>query len=350
MKQSFLKPLIAATLLTTGIATAYAGNISNISNIPPTASGFGISLTGLYLQPNASNLEYAVYTSPLPGPAPTWKTINLDPSYQPGFDIGLQYTFSTRADQIKLDWLHLYTSDTDSASASGHTSIAPSYYFGPFAQALFNSNAKNKTKFYVDNANFVYDHLFNLNRYVQLEPFAGIGSAYLKQDLTTTFRGQNATGDAYEHIVENTSKYLGIGPRIGLTTSVFVARHFGIFAELAAAALVGSMQSKTDFTSQGRDNPTAVSTTMADQRVNRVVPEFDSKLGLSYTFMFNSGSSFVIQAGYMFTTFINGINQVVPTALVPDTFDNGVIAIETSDEKQSNLDLNGPFIKLAWRF
>jgi hypothetical protein len=52
----------------------------------------------------------------------------------------------------------------------------------------------------------------------------------------------------------------------------------------------------------------------------------------------------------MFSTYINGINQIVPTSLVPDTFSGGIVAVETSGQVQSDLDLNGPYVSLAWKF
>jgi hypothetical protein len=51
----------------------------------------------------------------------------------------------------------------------------------------------------------------------------------------------------------------------------------------------------------------------------------------------------------MFTDYFNGINQVVPTALVPGAFNGGTIAIETSAQVQNDLTLNGPYISLVWK-
>lgn len=64
----------------------------------------------------------------------------------------------------------------------------------------------------------------------------------------------------------------------------------------------------------------------------RVVPEVDTKLGISYWFAFHSGSRLEIQSGYMFDVYLSAINQIVPTALVPDQINNGVVAIETSGQ------------------
>lgn len=46
-----------------GLSLSAIGNVyADYSTIPTPAPGFAISLTGLYLQPSANNLTYAVLT------------------------------------------------------------------------------------------------------------------------------------------------------------------------------------------------------------------------------------------------------------------------------------------------
>ena len=98
----------------------------------------------------------------------------------------------------------------------------------------------------------------------------------------------------------------------------------------------------TNLNSFGAGNTIAVYTTLADQSQNQIVPEVDSKLEINYNIPINgNGSSVSIAAGYLLTVYINGINQVVPSTLVPGAFNGGTIAIESSEQVQSNLDLNG---------
>ena len=353
MEIKIFKPVLCGAVLLGSLSVTF-GAVQASSNIPVTDPGFGFSLTGLYLQPDASNLEYAVYTQPVPVSTPNWEQKNISTGYHPAFDLGLEYTLATGVDQVKLDWLHLDSSDKSSGSASGDASIAPWYYFGPPAQAMRGTYASGKAEFDVDNANLVFDHLLNIGRYLQLEPFAGLNAAYLKQDMTDKYTGTHqATGGDYEpYSITSyyTSKFVGAGPRIGLDATAYVFHHFGILAEMGASLLLGSMKSDTSFDSYGDGNTTTAHTKLADQSLMRIVPELDSRLGLTYEFDFHSGSSLELEAGYKFAVYFNGINQVFPTALVPDAFQNGVIAIESSEQNQSNLDLNGPYLKLAYRF
>ena len=330
------------------------------ASAPVPNSRFAVSLTGLYLQPTASNLEYAVYTEPLPLPAPNWSQKSVSTSYQPAFNLGLQYILSDQVDSFSLSWLHVDTNDSSSFSANGTSvsSVAPPYYFGPLAQRLLGSSAKGKANFNVEDVNLAYNHLFKLGRHLQLQPFIAIDTAYLKQYLEDNYQGttsdsnNNTTGRKYSITSYNTSKFTGIGPQLGLNARGLITAHFSIVAKLAVSVLVGTMKSKTTFDSYDSTagNTTPTTTSLADQSETQVVPAFNSKLGLSYVIPFKSGSTLGLEAGYLFAIYVNGINQVVPTALVPGAFNNGSIAIETSAQTQSDLGLNVPYLSLSWVF
>ncbi|WP_133137950.1 hypothetical protein [Legionella rowbothamii] len=72
-------------------------------------SPFGGSITGLFLQPGANNLQYAVYTTPLPFSAPNWYPQTVKPGYRASFDLELDYHFTNCVDQIALDCILIAT-------------------------------------------------------------------------------------------------------------------------------------------------------------------------------------------------------------------------------------------------
>ena len=78
-----------------------------------------------------------------------------------------------------------------------------------------------------------------------------------------------------------------------------------------------------------------------------MVPEIDGKLGLFYTTTLNENSILTIQAGYMFQDYINSIYQVLPSSLVPGAWEAGTVAIISQDHNQSDLSMNGPYVKLV---
>lgn len=348
MKRTYLSGSLLGLALASSISTVYAGGVV----MPPQQqSAFGISLTGLYLQPTASNLDYAVYTEPLPTTTPNWTQHLIKPGYKGAFDLGLQYLFGGMKNQVSLDWLYFSPgSYSNSATASGTASIAPPYYFGPLAQALRGTFASGSVQYTVNNINLVFGHFFDVMHHVQIEPFAGLSAAYLKQNITSTYLGSDTSlGFPYSIVQYNKSKFTGAGPRLGLNMTGLLTDRFSIIGSLGTSILVGSMDTNTNFLSHGGvANTTPAYTGLADISQTTMVPEVDGKLALNYTVPMNGGSSFGFQVGYTAVNYFSGINQVMPTALVPGAFNTGTIAIETSAQQQSNLGLNGPYASITW--
>ncbi len=362
MKPSlFTLSLVGLSCLVPGLSLQAGGvEAPTKTYLPTVAPGFGVSAGWLYLEAGASNLEYAVYTTPLPLPSPSWQQKFVYPAYTSAFTLGLQYTFSDSLDQIRVDWLDFSSSDNNSASAAGTASdsIAPPYYFGPGAQRLRGSNASGEANFDLDQVNVVYDRLFTVGQRIRIAPFVGLAAAYLKQSLSASFAGTvsaGAGGRPYSINSFNNSTYKAMGPRLGFNAIGALGHHFGITASLGASILVGSAATNAYFISVGDStgstgNTTPIQTGLADQSQTAVVPEFDSTLGLSYDFDFTSGSSFNLEAGYLFSIYLDGIRQTVPATLVPGAFNGGTIAIETDTQVQSNFDVNGPYLRATYSF
>lgn len=332
---------------------AYASD-SHINKSTPTST-FGGSITGLFLQPNANNLQYAVYTTPLPLPAPNWYAQTVKPAYRASFDLELDYHFANGTDQIALDWLDFRSNNNAQfAATEPNTSVGPTYYFGPAEQFLLNTSASSSVKFIVDDVNLVAKHLVTISQPIQIEPFLGVDAAYLKENTTNNYVGTDPVYGPYTHSTYIKSNFTGFGPRIGLDARYFASSNYGINASMASSVLVGSLASSTDFTSWTGytggilpRNNTPANTTLSKQSQTEIVPKVDAKLGLFYTKPLHSGTSITAQAGYMFTAYINAINQVLPSTLVPGAWEAGTVATINQAQQQSNLSLNGPYLTLA---
>jgi hypothetical protein len=336
-------------------ATSFANNLSNTTQLQ--ASRFSISLTGLYLEPSASNLTYAIYTTPLPLPAPNWQQKIVNPAYSGAFDLGMQYTFIGDKDKLKLNWLHFNSKDSASATSSPSTSVGPVYYYGPAEQFILNTYANSTVKFDIEDGNFTFNHLISLSPSFQLEPFIGLSVAYLKEDLTNNYYGTDPVYGPYSHNVYGKSKFTGAGPRLGMDTSYFITNHFAITAQLAGELLAGSLKYSTDFTSltgyvgTTAHNNTPTNTSMANQSLSRAVPELGAKLGVLYTLPFkNSESELTFQAGYMYSVYFNAIHEVLPQTLVTGSWEAGTVAIVNQTQRDSNLDLKGPYLSVSMKF
>lgn len=328
------------------------------ANAATKASDFTVSMTGLYLQPSASNLGYAVYTTPLPAPAPNWYQQTVKPNYTDSFDLGLQYALADKSNQVDLDWLHFKSNDSARyAVTEPNTSVGPSYYFGPAEQFLLNTAASSYVKFNVDQINLVLGHVIKLGNSVTIKPVVGLGSALLKEGITNNYSGADPVYGPYTHSVYVNSKFTGIGPRLGLDGAFFVTHHFGVDAAMDGSVLLGRLSTNTNFNSWTGytggvlpHNNTPTNTTLSSQAQTKMVPEVETKLGLFYNVVRNSGSVFSIHTGYMFSDYVNSISQVLPSSLVPGTWEAGTVAIISQAQTTSDLSLNGPYLKLAWQF
>ncbi len=353
MKHSFLKSSVSLICLLPALAIA-----GGVEKAPTKKQQWQVDAGWLYLEASASNLDYAVYTTPLPLPAPNWQQKFVYPPFKSGVTLGASYTFDDQVNQLKIDWINLDVNATDSATAGGDgaSAIAPPYYFGPADQRLRGTSASGQATFNLNQVNLVYDRIFTVGSRVTIQPFVGLGAAYLKQALTNSYAGTNQglTG-TYTITQFSTSRFKAMGPRIGAMTKINFGHGLGMTANIGSTILAGSMASNTHFLSNDSGsapggNTTPTTTTLADNSQTAVVPEFDTSLGLTYSKQIVSGSVFMFEAGYLFSTYLDGINQVQPTSLVPGAFNNGSIAIETSAQVQSNYSINGPYIKASYAF
>lgn len=346
-----MSKLTFATVTTLSLSTCMLSTASLAESSQPANSHYQFTVAGIYMTPTAGNLTYAVLTEPLPAPRPTWHQQNIDPTFHPGFDLGLAYVFSDQVNKVSLDWLYLTTKDKGFKSATGTESIAPEWYFGPGAQQLNGSSANGEAQFDVSDVRMLFHHLFQVSDRIQITPYGGAAFAYLKQSLTNKYEGTwtsilNVT-TPYSITTFNTSKFAGAGPRLGVNMTGYITPHFGLLANMAADVLVGSMKTTTNFLSFGDGNTTPATTGLADQSITRMVPELDGKLGLFYDWVTADNTIVNLQLGYQFNVYINGINQVQPTRVVTNVFNAGVIAIDSSSQQQNNLGINGPYLRLT---
>jgi hypothetical protein len=151
-----------------------------------------------------------------------------------------------------------------------------------------------------------------------------------------------------------TSNFVGIGPRFGADASYTMSNGFGFLGEAAVSALIGSLNTKTNFLSSAQQllvqfGQTSNAQRIADQSVTQVVPGLDAKLGLSYKRAYNNKAAFTISAGYQAAVYINAINQYLPQSLVQPTTVGGIY-VATMSHTQSNYSVQGPFLKAAIEF
>lgn len=359
--------LVLATAGLTASLGAYAALPTTAQpfqlEIPNLKPGLEVTLEGLLLRPTNSDMDYAqIQSFDFTAPPITFTTNNSVQSVQPGMDfgfrVGLGYVFADSGNDVQLNWTHFDHSNDDSTAAGPGQVLVTQIGFPLFnltGLPFITSSSVTGTST-VDNQYNAIDldvgQYVNVGTRLQMRFFGGLRAAQVKQNTTDSY--DTATGIDLPFIVPFNvytnetdtfnSKFTGIGPRFGVDTSYEVWHCFGVVAHLAGALLVGQVDTSTTNTvSLVTDNtninnflglPATTTLNTSTDNVDRVVPAFDAKLGIDYTWEFRNRSSLSLEAGYQVTQYIDAVDNLNYTLL------NGV------QRQTSSVGYDGPYLSL----
>ena len=173
----------------------------------------------LYLQPNGSDLYYAVEAIGLdeaiavPAVSPNWRVKEINPHYHSGFEIGTAFLFPNTDMGIRLDWERLHAHDKRSFTASS----AAGYMVGPISDIGPNSEsykvAKGKVRSHFDGVNLNYEKKVHFFNRLNLTFGGGLGFARIKQTLYSSYANVENT---ISRSIKTSSLFTGAGPQIHL--------------------------------------------------------------------------------------------------------------------------------------
>lgn len=344
-----------------GSAVIYANRSASIDDsmfklsIPHLKPGFEFNVAALWLKPGASNLNYVIYNKALPAQSPTWNEKEVYPTYTSAFDLGIRYIFpNTAGNDFKLDWTHLSSNNSASIAADGVSYfLGPDFEIGPAGIPI--RNATGNAKFKYDVVNLDVGQFISFGQHIDMRFFGGLSTGFLREETLSTYTGNTVgTYPGPFSTMENiTSNFTGVGPRAGLHADYNMSSGFGFLGEAAVSALIGSLYSKTQFTSSAQQLLTQYGQSVnnqaiEDQRVYQVIPGLDAKLGVSYKHFFKNNSLITISAGYQAAVYVNAISQYQPSTLVAgQPLETGGIFVATMAHTLSNYSVQGPFLNFA---
>jgi Legionella pneumophila major outer membrane protein precursor len=303
---------------------------------------FEVSGSLSFLQPGAGNLEYGTLTTPLPLPTPNWSNQSLKPDFSPSFTLGARYIASDSND-IQLNWTHLHATTNASVVASPTQMVGPPYLIGP-ESALYKVGY-GSVKHAYDAVNLDAGHTFCVECSFQFRAFGGVEVARIGQNLSGLFQSPDGAASSANTV---TSKFTGAGPRLGMK-GLYALGDFQLIGEVAGAALIGTAESRIDFTTispaLGINNQSLTS-----PNATRIVPSIDARLATAYTFAPSSYGLFRVELGYK-AVYFDAVNQYaltnVPTSL---TLPPVGIYLATQQHLQSNFTDHGPYVTASWFF
>ena len=348
--------------LTMASASIYAAQPAETPEIVRTKSDvylsapshyFDIEFTALVLQPTASNTHYAAEAFPIPAPTPNWEIYDINPDYHFGFNIAIGGISHCTNSDLRANWKHFHSTDSDSVSIPRQDMIGPFFEIGPDESPY--KSAKGHVTFHFDQANLVSGMFLNVGDRLKTHFFGGINFARVKETLSSYYADDSRS---ISRSVTVPSLFSGAGPQLGVDFCYQIVKGFHLTGGGSTSLLVGPQKNSTTFKSYSPDlaglgiTPPNFQTTTGHQKT-QVVPGFEGKLGLSYCFNFCDHYMVKLEAGYEAEIYLNAIqsvdlgSQVIGLTDIEET--TGVYA-RTFQQVLSNFALAGPYFTVVLGF
>ena len=334
---SNLKKTAAAVLLALGSSAVFAGTMGPVCTpgnvtVPCERTAWDFGVQALYLQTTSSaGNGYDLYTDGLGFFDPLsilnpFVTYDFDRRYHSrrndwnwGFKLEGSYHFHTGND-INVNWYHLGNENNDDRWYGARFRYEPKW----------------------DAVNVELGQHVDFSEWKAIRFHGGAQFVRIENERHTSFDNfATLSGYGYGHHADN--RFNGFGPRFGADMNYFLGNGFSVYANGAAALLVGSarfnhnvdplfarslfLAGLSGFGVGGRST--------GDRTI--MVPELEGKLGAKYTYAMAQGD-LTLDVGYMWVNYFNAEHTVV---------NNGVM-FGGIDIRENDVAFNGPYIGLKW--
>lgn len=324
-----MKTKISLMLLAMGLASAsaYAGTIdttpmpvSNDINVTaPDQSGmWSFGATAVLLQPVSNDFTYLDTST---DNATNYHSV--DQSYHWWFGADVTYAFPGNGRDVTLAYEGLHGSDSDS--------VVSSYLdFTTLQELPLGAEGKTDTRY--DAGDLTFGQKLDVGQRIRLHPFMGVRYAYIDVKNTAEYTPYDASNNALG-LISGTQEgtFSGIGPRFGSDAQINLGQGFSVRGRLGLSALIGSSDPSLDYITTDYATNTATPYSFNHDSRTQVVPELDGRLGLNYTYDFNSNMALGVEAGWQAVNYFNAVAQ-------ESTTDGSI--------DHSNFALQGPYARL----
>jgi opacity protein-like surface antigen len=211
---------------------------------------------------------------------------NINNGYHVGYNFGLGYHMPSKGSDLRLDYMHLSTSD------NAHVETDDLYIVsGPV------NSASGKLSYDLDKWDLSAGHNIDLTPKFSVGYFGGLN--YTSLDREMTIYGTDAEFD--NHSAKVGTEFRGVGPMFGMTGYCHPMDSypmFDVFGGVSTAFPYGNLSThKRVYENDEYDNSDIPSEKM-------VVPVIGAKLGVEYTVPFNNNVQLNMQLGYQSTTLL----------------------------------------------
>lgn len=278
----------ALAVLALGSSAVFAGTMGPVCTpgsvtVPCERTAWDFGVQALYLQPVSQS--FAGFESTANGS----RFNEFDHDWDWGFKLEGSYHFNTGND-LTINWYHLENSTT-------HTQ---NIFFANPTAATDGFNVLTRVRLEPDwdavNAEFGQHVDFGEQKNIRFH--GGLQYARIKQSFRAGLTPFAVPGISAANA---SSKFNGVGPRLGMDMSYDLGNGFAVYGNGATSILVG------DSKFNANTNLFGLATGFSRGSKTAIVPELEAKLGANYTFALAQGD-FSVDGGYMWVNYFNAQN------------------------------------------
>lgn len=310
----------------------FGGIHSCLGYIKPDPCEYALTLEWIYFHPLVDDNYFVFNSSNSDSDDRFGSRLANELSFHSGFRLEGAYGLGNGCENFQVAWTHLCTADTQKqtgqflALTQGVPDVNQFNYL--------NGSASSTIEILFDRVEALFGRTLCRTCNLEILGEAGLQYSTIERKDRLSASGLNPTALVTDNY-QTKADYWGIGPQLNLIGQ----RQCGcinIIGSASSALLLGQNESKV--IANATNNADFANAT--SRSIWRMVPNFQARLGLDYTFCLYCVNSH-IQIGYEFLTYLRVIDRVI----FPDD-----VLDALSFDNYSNLDFHGPFISWTVRF
>lgn len=278
-----------------------AGANTAVARPDACLDGFYIGAGFVYQQAKAGGTEFAYTDDRVSSTYPLNGDI-ADVNYKWDWGLNLMAGYNMPHDGMDLRLAYTYydQSSNNKSSAGLNGSVIPlrassSIVNGQSGSFTLCSNASSDYSLSMNLLDLQLGRDYFISKMLNFRPYFGLVSDWISQKQVTKYTGGTQL-DVNTVDVNDTSKFWGMGPELGLGSKWFIGEGFSIFGDANASLLYGRFDVRHREV-YSADTINQVLNVNGD--VHRVVPTAQLILGLGYeTFVDDNTHRFTIRIGY----------------------------------------------------
>lgn len=281
--------------LTVSASSAFA-QTDDFVYVPTLEDAITASVGALYLVPSSDFESYLAVPSMPNGEETSYNVLNADPAYQWGIDASLGYIFDQTANGVDLFFRNLSTSDSTTTT------------FATLKDPTVTANVTGDLGYDLTAFDLMFSQFVELGRFMEMRFMAGLAYVELKQNRSTDVDDDPVDDDPTMLIFsDQTSKFTGWGPRIGVDSRYDFFGGFGLVAAGSFAYYLGELDTTLTFSANDVTPETAT-----DNLNNHAVMNFRANIALDFVTEYDDKNhlTFGVEAGYLFDYYNDGVGSV----------------------------------------